>query len=284
MKEEDYEKAGNALTAAVSISPDDFKVWNDLAAVHMHLEKWGPALHALGQAARLKIDSWRIWENTITCCIHVKDPSKLLNAMSRLIDLQENDGTKHKKDKWHIEQMLHNTAPPMQAQVFGFMAHLLTSDSSKADQGGVINFLRGRFEELIVKTTKKYKATVQFWDVFATYYAAVGEFDKAIEHRTKEYRELMRQRVKLEPEEAFKCIGQCLQELLTHHLQVPTSSGLFSCKTSVTQFKKKLIYESLQDRSLLQEIEDLLKQLSAKMEKTKEKVVQEDDDPYSDWR
>jgi len=266
MKREEYDKACNALSAAVSISPDDFKVWNDLAAVHMHLERWRPALHALGQAARLKVDSWRIWENVITCSIHVQDPNQLLTAMDRLIDLQEN--IQHSKDKWHLEQMLQNTAPPMQPQVFGIMAHLLTSGKVEENED-VIRFLRDKFEGLIVKTTKKYKATVQFWDVFATYYATLGKFEEAIEHRTKEYRELMRQRDKLEPEEAYKCIGQCLKELISHHSSMATSSGLFACKTSVTQFRKKVVYDSLEDRTLLEEVEALLEELSSKIKKTK---------------
>ncbi len=51
------------FTRLSQLEPENGEAWNNLAAVHMHMEHWAEALNALGHAVRHKRDSWQTWEN-----------------------------------------------------------------------------------------------------------------------------------------------------------------------------------------------------------------------------
>merc|ERR1712039_325410 len=67
----------------------DCEAWNDLAAVHMFLENYKSALHALSEAGKLQRNNWKIWENMLTCALKLKKLSKSISVLAHLLEIRK---------------------------------------------------------------------------------------------------------------------------------------------------------------------------------------------------
>ena len=60
IKQRDYPAALSAFTRCSQLDPDNGESWNNLAAVHMHLEHWPQAFNALTGAGRWALGGWGV--------------------------------------------------------------------------------------------------------------------------------------------------------------------------------------------------------------------------------
>jgi hypothetical protein len=89
MKTRNYDSAMKAWTRAAQMDPENGETWNNLAAVHMRLERWPEAFAALTEAVKHKRDSWHTWDNYSVAAAHVKEWQAAARGIGKTLALSQ---------------------------------------------------------------------------------------------------------------------------------------------------------------------------------------------------
>eukprot|EP00494_Astrolonche_serrata_P027133 UN27396 len=78
---------------------------------------------------------------------------------------------------------------------------------------------------------------------FSMYYRKIGEMQKALDYRLKQYRAILAKNSinKINDHDTAQLLGECLDECLQLHLQLPTKDGAFAVQTQIGNYKSKFL-------------------------------------------
>ena len=180
-----YVEAAVAFAKVVSYDPDYADGWNNLAACHLHAGADASAVLALAEAVRLKWDSWKVWDNMLLAAVRVKDWSRAMQAVERVMALKEKgrgvDPTVQQQEAVDVAIIgLINSA--MVSEVEASRA------TQSADQYAAEGWRRDRWDKVLQSLLDRITTDPRLWHCEAMWRHALGEVDKEIEARERSYR------------------------------------------------------------------------------------------------
>uniref|UniRef100_A0A5K3EQB8 TPR_REGION domain-containing protein n=2 Tax=Mesocestoides corti TaxID=53468 RepID=A0A5K3EQB8_MESCO len=85
----DFPKSERAFRFCVTLEPDNFEAWNNLASAVIFSGRRSQALTLLKEATKWNYESWRIWENILLVAVDEGAFGDAITAYHRLIDLRQ---------------------------------------------------------------------------------------------------------------------------------------------------------------------------------------------------
>ncbi|VUZ38697.1 unnamed protein product [Hymenolepis diminuta] len=85
----DFQNAERAFRYSVTLEPDNYKGWNNLANAVMFAGRKWQTLTLLKEAVKYNYDSWRIWENILLVATEDRSFNDVIYAYHRLIELRQ---------------------------------------------------------------------------------------------------------------------------------------------------------------------------------------------------
>ena len=164
----DYSLAQRGFVRCVQLYPDDGEAWNNLASVYIKLGKKREAFKALKEALKHQSERWQIWENLVVVALELGEFFDVINALTQLLELREK----------HVD-----------VQVLRLLVRVVSDDLAQGrSQRG--SLLHQSLDELLGKLTAKVSTNAELWALYAEYWRALGNMERATAYRQKQCRAL----------------------------------------------------------------------------------------------
>uniref|UniRef100_A0A0V0J599 Tetratricopeptide repeat protein 27 n=2 Tax=Schistocephalus solidus TaxID=70667 RepID=A0A0V0J599_SCHSO len=141
-----FPKAETAFRTCVSLEPDNFEAWNNLASAVIFSGRKAAALELLKEATKWNYESWRVWENILLASIDVSAFGDTIRAFHRLIDLRQ---------KY------------LDPQILGILVRAVCEDTPDKEGCGASKY-RKKLLELMGRATSTAPSDADTWRHYAT--------------------------------------------------------------------------------------------------------------------
>eukprot|EP00933_Yihiella_yeosuensis_P019903 TRINITY_DN16050_c0_g7_i1.p1 TRINITY_DN16050_c0_g7~~TRINITY_DN16050_c0_g7_i1.p1 ORF type:complete len:958 (+),score=197.92 TRINITY_DN16050_c0_g7_i1:52-2925(+) len=172
MQLERWSEASLAFTRCLAIEDENGQAWANLAAVHLQQDKPEEARTCMVEATRRQRQSWKMWESFLGICIKLRDIQGAIQAIRRLIDL--------------------NQVGRVKDQVLGMLTVAVIND-----MGGLYNhpqtgksFMRMLTDLFRHATSNATASRASFWNFYAELQDSAGDHKDALESRMNQSRAL----------------------------------------------------------------------------------------------
>ena len=180
-----FEEAAVAFAKVVSYNPDYADGWNNLAACHLHVGADASAVLALVEAVRLNWDSWRVWDNMLLAAVRVKDWSRAMQAVERVMALKE----KSKGVDPSAQQQEAVDVAVVELINAAMVDEVAVSKAIKtADEFAAESWRRDRWDKVLQSLLERSTTDPRLWHCEATWRHALGKEDREVEAHEKAYR------------------------------------------------------------------------------------------------
>jgi tetratricopeptide (TPR) repeat protein len=201
MKMEWWEIALEAFIRCVQQEAEVGEAWANLGAIHMRLQQYPKAHHALLEALKQKPDSWRILENLIGVTLTLSYYRECIRYMSQLIDLRfkqqiqsghdPNVTPVHLKELRHLIRVITMSIRKQKQPELSENDILEGSNIERSEVKDKIEEFPDivqKVEALLTKITNTLKSVGEIWDIVAIFYFILGHYKTVIDIRLKEFR------------------------------------------------------------------------------------------------
>ena len=185
MRVAQYADAAVAFAKVVSYDPDYADGWNNLAACHLHSGADASAVLALAEAVRLNWDSWKVWDNMLLAAVRVKDWSRAMQAVERVMALKE----KGKGTDASAQQQ-----EAVDVAIVGLISAAVVDEvavsraTEFAEKYEAEGWRRDKWDKVLRALLERSTTDPRLWHCEAQWRHVLGEADKEVEAREKAYR------------------------------------------------------------------------------------------------
>jgi len=235
-----------AFHRVISFYPTDGESWANLGTVYIKQNKLKEAFLALKEALRHRRESWQMWDNFLLICLKLGKLQDAIQALHNLLEL---------RDKY------------IDIEALNYLVELVIADTSHSQSLEGVK-IHVQLAELMDKITSKVSVNPELWAIYAKYWIAFNDIEKAVDFRVKQCRSL--QTVGWERDASlFKKLIPALQELATTSFKIQSKEVLYSVKLFLKgalnkakpNFEGTPEFNTLQD--CVQQIEELEKKFIA---------------------
>eukprot|EP01127_Copromyxa_protea_P019654 TRINITY_DN642_c0_g1_i3.p1 TRINITY_DN642_c0_g1~~TRINITY_DN642_c0_g1_i3.p1 ORF type:complete len:821 (+),score=202.87 TRINITY_DN642_c0_g1_i3:19-2481(+) len=213
----DLTRGQRCFSRVVQLYPEDSEAWNNLAAVYIKQGKKKEAFKALKESLKNKNDNWKVWENFVLVAIDTCEFSEAIKAMEEMMAIKEEN--------------------PVDIEALTILIQYAIEDI-KSGQEYLGNFIHAKLKNLLDKIQQKVSEDPKLWDIFARYWRASGDLEKAVEYRTRQIRAV--QKVGWEDTlPMFKEVVSVSTSVVSDSIAYNNKSQLYSIKLLLTNCVKK---------------------------------------------
>jgi len=232
------------------MEPESYESWGNIGAVHMGQANFPGALHAFEEALRLRRDSWKMWENYRQAALNLNRWGLVLNATCELLALKEKE-----IDVPIVGLLVQEAVRRMEADA----AHV-SSEGGEAPEAKATKNLCERLEGLLKAVSANIVEDPKFWQVYATWHAAKGEWRAELECRRKVLRAAQIGAWHTEAD-LFRAVVAALSQVTRAYLCEGSSQSLFAAKSALNGAlaKSRNSFETTEEYQSLQALLDEVK-------------------------
>lgn len=135
LKENRWERSGEAFTRVCQMNPNDAYAWNNLGSIMMRSNKKRPAFNAISQALRQNRRDWRMWQNYFNVGCELQEVIETTNALNISLDIGKN---KLVFDPITLELFVKNTIAYLKEEIPGTSSE--TRDCAEVREGDQVRY------------------------------------------------------------------------------------------------------------------------------------------------
>jgi tetratricopeptide (TPR) repeat protein len=88
MRLTDHATGIEAFQRVIALEPANGEAYSNLAAIFSATDRAADAFKCLKHGVRIAYDNWKVWDNLLTLALHLEDWAEAMAALDRLLDLQ----------------------------------------------------------------------------------------------------------------------------------------------------------------------------------------------------
>ena len=210
-----------ALCRVINLEPESYESWGNIGAVHMGQSNFEGALQAFEEALRLRRDSWKMWENYRQAALNLNRWGLVLNATCELLNLKEKE-----VDVPILAMLVQEAAQRMESDASGASCQ---GEGGGHQEARATKQLCERLDVLLKAVSASIVDDPKFWQVYAAWHAAKGEWRAELECRRKVLRAAQMGAWHTEAD-LFKEVVAALSLVTEAYLREGSSQSLFAAK------------------------------------------------------